>query len=316
VIPFGNIFGIRVDPDREHSCIVAAALLHKYPNGNITMPKRSPFDDLSTMASAAAAAKSARDLISGGLDDATLRAVRESQTLQSALVAAKGGTATSRLLEADAGLAKAMEMSGALGTVIPKDSVAEAIGHLHAGSALDTSKLFPKPVIRDVVGKTLKEMQAASGLVSVVDSFARGGLGPNYRQLAGPDVVSALDYASPMRGVFDELGGAIAPMRSPASAPKALPAPRPHPVRAAPEGQGASPPATAAMASAPVTIGDIGKRVRAARKAMGMTQQRFADLAGVGRRFLIELEQGKPSLEVGRVLAVCHAAGIKLGFLT
>lgn len=281
------------------------------------MPKRSPFDDLSTMASASAAAKNARDLMRGGLDDATLRALRESQTLQSALVAARGGTATSRLLETDAGIAKAMkQMSGALGTVIPKDSVAEAIGQLHAGSALDTSKLFPKPVISDVVGKTLKDIQAASGLDSVVDSFARGGLGPNYRQLAGPDVISALDYASPMRGVFDELGGAIAPGNSPTTAPKALPAPGPRPAHAAPEGQGVSPPAAVPVASAPVTIGDIGKRVRAARKAMGMTQQRFADLAGVGRRFLIELEQGKPSLEVGRVLAVCHAAGIKLGFLT
>lgn len=60
------------------------------------------------------------------------------------------------------------------------------------------------------------------------------------------------------------------------------------------------------------TVADIGRRVRQARKEMKMTQQRFADLAGVGRRFLIELEQGKPSLEIGRVLAVCQAAGLKL----
>ena len=66
----------------------------------------------------------------------------------------------------------------------------------------------------------------------------------------------------------------------------------------------------------PVTaVMDIGRRVREARLGMGMTQQRFADMAGVGRRFLIELEHGKASLEIGRVLAVCHAAGIKLGFL-
>jgi DNA-binding XRE family transcriptional regulator len=45
---------------------------------------------------------------------------------------------------------------------------------------------------------------------------------------------------------------------------------------------------------------------------MGMTQQRFADVAGVGRRFLVELEKGKPSLEIGRVLSVCQAAGLKL----
>ncbi len=60
------------------------------------------------------------------------------------------------------------------------------------------------------------------------------------------------------------------------------------------------------------SVADIGKRVREARRKMGMTQQRFADLAGVGRRFLLELEQGKATLEIGRVLAVCRAAGIKI----
>jgi len=60
------------------------------------------------------------------------------------------------------------------------------------------------------------------------------------------------------------------------------------------------------------TAADIGKLTRDARKELGMTQQRFADLAGVGRRFLSELEGGKASLEIGRVLAVCKAAGIDL----
>lgn len=64
------------------------------------------------------------------------------------------------------------------------------------------------------------------------------------------------------------------------------------------------------------SVADVGVRVRAARRAMGMTQQRFADLAGVGRRFLVELEKGKPSLEMGRVLNVCRAAGIKLVVLS
>lgn len=62
------------------------------------------------------------------------------------------------------------------------------------------------------------------------------------------------------------------------------------------------------------SVTDIGRRVREARQAMGMTQQRFADVAGVGRRFLVELEKGKPSLEIGRVLAVCQAAGLKIAF--
>jgi len=80
------------------------------------------------------------------------------------------------------------------------------------------------------------------------------------------------------------------------------------------------PPTPSRSLSAPIgehvmSVADIGRRVREARKAMDMTQQRFADLAGVGRRFLIELEQGKPSLEIGKVLTVCRAAGIRLGFI-
>jgi y4mF family transcriptional regulator len=85
-------------------------------------------------------------------------------------------------------------------------------------------------------------------------------------------------------------------------------------------------PSTAASLSGPVprsarqpdrpnaiaAAADIGKLVRDARKTMGMNQQRFADLAGVGRRFVSELESGKASLEIGRVLAVCKAAGIDL----
>lgn len=283
------------------------------------MPKRSAFDELSTIASASAVAKSAHDLMRGGLDDATLRAVRESQALQSVRAAAQGslamdsiaGTATSQFLDAEGSIAKAVKaMKGVVGTTVPKASVAEAIGKLHAGGALDANRLFPEPVI----DKALRDMQTTSELDSVAGILTREGLGPNYRQLAG--VVSALDYTSPMRSLFDELGGKFAPPASPASAPRTLPALRPSPARPAPDANEATPPAAGPVASAPVTIGEIGKRVRAARKAMGMTQQRFADLAGVGRRFLIELEQGKPSLEIGRVLAVCHAAGIKLGFLT
>jgi y4mF family transcriptional regulator len=55
---------------------------------------------------------------------------------------------------------------------------------------------------------------------------------------------------------------------------------------------------------------DLGRLVRTARKNMKLTQQRFADLAGVGRRFISELEAGKATLELGKALEVCRAAGI------
>jgi len=60
------------------------------------------------------------------------------------------------------------------------------------------------------------------------------------------------------------------------------------------------------------SVQDIGLKVRASRKTMGMTQKNFADLAGVGRRFVSELERGKSTLEFDRVLKVCTAAGIDI----
>lgn len=70
----------------------------------------------------------------------------------------------------------------------------------------------------------------------------------------------------------------------------------------------ASPPAARPIASA----GDLGAMIKAVRQAQGRTQQQFADLAGVGRRFLSEMENGKPTLEFGKVLLVAAAAGIDL----
>ena len=70
---------------------------------------------------------------------------------------------------------------------------------------------------------------------------------------------------------------------------------------------------TSALAPTAHRIGsaaDIGALVRAARRQLGVTQQGFADLAGVGRRFVSELESGKPSLEFDKVLKCCAAAGI------
>lgn len=57
---------------------------------------------------------------------------------------------------------------------------------------------------------------------------------------------------------------------------------------------------------------DLGLLVRRAREKRGLSQQRFADLAGVGRRFVSELENGKATLELGKVLKVAHAVGLSL----
>ena len=53
----------------------------------------------------------------------------------------------------------------------------------------------------------------------------------------------------------------------------------------------------------------LGRLIREARKEQGLTQREFADVAGVGVRFLSELERGKETAEVGLVLRVLTDAG-------
>lgn len=57
---------------------------------------------------------------------------------------------------------------------------------------------------------------------------------------------------------------------------------------------------------------DLGQIIRRVRDSRNLSQQDFADLAGVGRRFLSELENGKPTLEFSKVLKVASAAGVTL----
>ena len=57
---------------------------------------------------------------------------------------------------------------------------------------------------------------------------------------------------------------------------------------------------------------DLGAAIRRARKAAGLTQGDLALAAGVGVRFLVELEKGKPGCETGRSLTVAKAVGLEL----
>jgi len=57
---------------------------------------------------------------------------------------------------------------------------------------------------------------------------------------------------------------------------------------------------------------ELGLFVEQARKMRGYSQQTFADLAGVGRRFLSEVENGKPTAEIGKVMQVLTALGIDM----
>lgn len=56
----------------------------------------------------------------------------------------------------------------------------------------------------------------------------------------------------------------------------------------------------------------IGKLVRDTRRAMGVTQAELALAAGTGLRFVIDLEKGKPTCRIGKVLTVLQTLGIQV----
>ncbi len=63
----------------------------------------------------------------------------------------------------------------------------------------------------------------------------------------------------------------------------------------------------------PVQITDsaaLGRMVRTARKGLGLTQPDLALTAGVGVRFIVELEKGKSTAQIGKVLLVLRTLGI------
>jgi y4mF family transcriptional regulator len=56
----------------------------------------------------------------------------------------------------------------------------------------------------------------------------------------------------------------------------------------------------------------IGNIVRKERKRAGLRQDELAGAAGVGIRFIVELEAGKPTLQIGKLLRVLDTLGIKV----
>jgi HTH-type transcriptional regulator/antitoxin HipB len=55
---------------------------------------------------------------------------------------------------------------------------------------------------------------------------------------------------------------------------------------------------------------ELGSAIRAERLRRGFSQERLAAAAGVGARFVVELEAGKASAELDKALAVASAVGL------
>jgi len=60
------------------------------------------------------------------------------------------------------------------------------------------------------------------------------------------------------------------------------------------------------------TPAKIGELIRDTRKKLGVTQRDLALTSGTGMRFIIDLEKGKETCEIGKALAILNTLGIKI----
>jgi HTH-type transcriptional regulator / antitoxin HipB len=57
---------------------------------------------------------------------------------------------------------------------------------------------------------------------------------------------------------------------------------------------------------------ELGNQIRSARNNLNLKQADLALTAGTGLRFIIDLEKGKPTCQIGKVLDVINTLGIEL----
>lgn len=61
-----------------------------------------------------------------------------------------------------------------------------------------------------------------------------------------------------------------------------------------------------------MTPKELGANIRKTRISQGLRQDQLAAAAGVGLRFLVELEGGKSTAQLGKTLAVLAALGMQV----
>lgn len=59
-------------------------------------------------------------------------------------------------------------------------------------------------------------------------------------------------------------------------------------------------------------VSDIGQVIKQIRKSQGLTQSDLAASAGVGIRFIVDIENGKETAQIGKVIKLCNMLGIKI----
>jgi len=56
----------------------------------------------------------------------------------------------------------------------------------------------------------------------------------------------------------------------------------------------------------------LGEGIRKGRARLNVTQKDLSLASGIGLRFIIELEKGKPTCQIGKALEIARALGLKL----
>jgi len=60
------------------------------------------------------------------------------------------------------------------------------------------------------------------------------------------------------------------------------------------------------------SLADLAAAIRMRRKELNLTQADLAGVAGVGNRFIVDLEKGKPTLQIDKVMTVLSLLGLEL----
>jgi HTH-type transcriptional regulator / antitoxin HipB len=60
------------------------------------------------------------------------------------------------------------------------------------------------------------------------------------------------------------------------------------------------------------TSRDLGSFIRGRRRDLGMEQGALAEKAGTSRKWIVEMEQGKPRAEIGLILRTLRALGVSI----
>lgn len=57
---------------------------------------------------------------------------------------------------------------------------------------------------------------------------------------------------------------------------------------------------------------ELGKLIKEKRKSQGLTQTNLATAAGVGIRFIVDLENGKETAQLGKALVILKMLGLEV----